>query len=148
MASWATVADVAEITGSTVTDEKVDLAQSMIEVRIGRIGDQTAYISTRDLAWLKRAVSFQAAWLNAHPDVLTRLDATSVAQDGASAQVRGDGLVLAPLAKTALRRVSWRGSRSVHTPSVYRTRASVVYPAAEGVVAVFDYPDEDWEPLR
>lgn len=147
MAAWATAADVAEITGATVPDETVALAQSVIEARVGRLGDQTAVISTRDLGWLKRAVAFQSAWLTAHPDVLTRIDATSVSQDGASTQVRGDGLVLAPLAKAAIRRVSWRGSRSIYTPSVFRTRAGIAYPAADGVVAVRDYPGENWAPL-
>jgi hypothetical protein len=55
--------------------------------------------------------------------------------------------VLAPLAKAALRRVSWRGSRSIYTPSVFRAGARVAYPIAEGVVAVHDYPGEEWRQL-
>lgn len=139
--AWALLTDVTEITGVTVTAGQLAQAQAQIEVRIGRLGAATSRIGTADLMWLKRAVSYQAAWLKANPDVVSRMDVTQFNQDGASATVRGDGLVLAPLAKRALRHVSWRGTRSVHTDSVYSTGGAPFYPAAEGVVAIMEDTD-------
>lgn len=67
----------------------------------------------RDLYWLRQAVAFQAAWLADTPDYLERNDVESASQDGQSVTLKQDALVLAPLARRAIKKLSWRGSRSI-----------------------------------
>ncbi|MCX5522203.1 hypothetical protein OG342_04880 [Streptomyces bobili] len=115
--AWATAQDVIDATGVTVTDQQLVQAQADIEIFTNRIYDDTSRIRTRDLYWLGRAVARQAAWLAGQFGLETRLDATQIQQDQVSTTVQGDGLVLAPMAARALRRVSWMRSRTVHIRS-------------------------------
>lgn len=145
-AAWATIAEVSEITGITVDDGQLARAQGVIELAVGRTADAT-HIGARDLRWLKRAVAYQAAWMKDQADYFTRLDVDRSSQDGASQDYRGRQ-DLAPLAKTALRKVTWRRSRSVSTESTvggpYRGH---YYLGVEGVFAVHDYPADAWRRL-
>ena len=115
--AWATAQDVTDSTGVTVTDQQLVQAQKNIEVFTNRIYADTARIRTRDLHWLGQAVAYQAAWIAGQFGLETRLDATQIQQDQVSTTLQGDGLVLAPMAARALRRVSWMRSRTVHIRS-------------------------------
>lgn len=115
--AWASAQDVIDATGVSVTDQQLAQAQSDIEIFTNRIWDDTARIRTRDLYWLGRAVARQAAWLAGQFGLETRLDATQIQQDQVSTTLQGDGLVLAPMAARAMRRVSWMRSRTVHIRS-------------------------------
>ncbi|MDQ0758700.1 hypothetical protein [Streptomyces canus] len=115
--AWASAQDVITATGVTVTDQQLAQAQSDIEIFTNRIWDDTPRIRARDLYWLGRAVARQAAWLAGQFGLETRLDATQIQQDQVSTTLQGDGLVLAPMAARALRRVSWMRSRTVHIRS-------------------------------
>jgi hypothetical protein len=115
--AWATAQDVIDATGVTVTDQQLAQAQTAIEVFTNRIYADTARLRTRDLYWLGRAVAYQAAWLAGQFGLETRLDATQIQQDQVSTTLTGDGLVLAPMAKRALQRVSSMRSRTVHVRS-------------------------------
>lgn len=115
--AWCTAQDVTNATGVTVTDQQLAQAQSDIEIFTNRIYADTARIRTRDLHWLGQAVARQAAWLAGQFGLETRLDATQIQQDQVSTSLQGDGLVLAPMAARALRRVSWMRSRTVHIRS-------------------------------
>jgi hypothetical protein len=122
--SWATGQDVVTLTGHPADEEKLAQAQSLIELAIGRTEDTaTVEISARDLVWLKRAVAYQSTWMAGQSDLFTRLDVTQLAQDGMSATFKDGALVISPLAKTALKRLSWMGgTRSIaiepHQPKV------------------------------
>jgi hypothetical protein len=115
--AWATPQQVINVTGVSVTDQQLAQAQDDIEIFTGRVYDDTARIRPRDLYWLGRAVARQAAWLAGQFGLETRLDATQIQQDQVSTTLQGDGLVLAPMAARALRRVSWMRSRTVHIRS-------------------------------
>jgi hypothetical protein len=115
--AWASAQDVLNATGVSVTEPRLAQAQSDIEIFSNRIYADTARIRTRDLYWLGRAVARQAAWLVGQFGLETRLDATQIQQDQVSTTLTGDGLVLAPMAARALRRVSWMRSRTVHIRS-------------------------------
>lgn len=115
--AWATAQQVINTTGVTVTDAQLAQAQDDIEIFTNRIWDDTPRIRTRDLYWLGRAVARQAAWLAGQYGLETRLDATQIQQDQVSTTLQGDGLVLAPMAARALKRVSWMRSRTVHVRS-------------------------------
>lgn len=144
---WATASDVEEITGITVTDAQLSQAQAQIELRVGRTASQTSTLRTSALVWLRLAVAYQAAWMTAQPDLYTRSEVDSVSQDGASVRWKPDGQMLAPLARRALKRLGWKGTRSSHVDSVFDRPLGITYPAAEGVGGVHDFAD-DLEPWR
>lgn len=128
--AWATKDDVKSVTGKTVTDADVALATSGIELTTGLIAEVARPdITRRDLYWLRQAVCFQAAWVADAPDYLERNDVAAASADGQSANGQhGDWLILAPLARRALKRLSWRGTRSIR-PVPVDDRGRVRVPA-------------------
>jgi len=147
---WATPADVAEIAGAEVTDAQIRQAQAVVELRVGRTAEATPHIRGRDLRWLKQAVAYQAVWMADQPDLFTRSETSGpVIQDGIHISQTPQAQTMAPLALVALRRLSWRGNRSVHTESTLRTVRGEANPAALGVGAVYDYDGyERWRSER
>lgn len=113
--SWATTSDVQRLTGKVVQDTDVDQATGIIEIVSGADADllDATNLSARNLKWLRYAVAYQCAFMVDHPDYFTRMDVTQMTQDGSSATLRADGLVLAPNARRCLKRLSWRGVRTV-----------------------------------
>ena len=147
---WASESDVSEITGITVTAETLARAQSTIEVIVGRVESElsTANMRGSDKVWLKKAVAYQAAWMSDQPDLFTRSSVEALGgASGDSVKFSPDGQTLAPFARKALRRLGWKGTRSIYTPSTLWPDGPKRYPAAEGVVAVQDYAGEQWKPL-
>lgn len=112
---WATKADVATLTGATVSDAKVAQAQAAIETVTGIVVDEAAWalLSAPDARWLRNAVAYQAAFMAASPDYFERQRITSGGQDGQSATFAAEAHELAPMARKALRKLSWKGSRVV-----------------------------------
>ena len=104
------------MTGVTVTAAQLAQAQIVIDIFSGRTYAAEPRTGSRDKAWLKAAVAYQAAWMPTQPDLFGRLDYTAVP---GAAPVTGTGMVLAPMAKWALRRVSWLKSRSLHVRSPF-----------------------------
>lgn len=117
--AWADAVTTAEITGVELTDQQLLQAQAMVEVFVGRTYDQTSRLRPRDVYWLGRAVAFQAVWAAEQPGLLANLDLTANTQDGVSATLKEDALVLAPMAARAINRLSWRKSRTVHVRSPF-----------------------------
>jgi hypothetical protein len=114
MAVWASADDVNTLLGVTVDDATRNIAANVIGLKCGLIEDvERTDMSDRDAYWLKLAVCYQAAWLAAQPDFLERSTVTNASQDGQSASFGPDALELAPLARVALKRLSWRGNRVV-----------------------------------
>lgn len=113
---WATVADVDDIAGVTVTDRQLRTARGVIETLIGLFESvDRPDISDRDREWLRRAVAYEAAFVKDNPDLFSRIDVTSASQDGESVSFRNvDAHMLAPLARKCIRRLSWRG---LHRPA-------------------------------
>lgn len=118
-ASWAQAADVLTYTGTSVTDAQVMQAQAIVDMFSARTYDAAARIGTRDLHWLKLAVAYQARWIVDQPDLFSRLDYATVPGASRPAEIKDDALLIAPLAKRALRRVSWLRSRSLHVRSAF-----------------------------
>lgn len=114
MAEWASIADIAAATGATVSALVRTQAAQAIELHTGLIEAVVREdISDRDLYWLKLAVCYQAAWIEAQPDYLERTAVTQASQDGQSAMYGPDALTLSPLARRALKKLSWRGPRAI-----------------------------------
>lgn len=107
---WASIADVLEVTGKTVTAAERGIAVRSLEPIIGVIeAVDRPDISDRDRYWLKLATCYQAAFVLDNPDLFSRADVTSASQDGESANFRNvDAHLLAPLARKCIRRLSWR----------------------------------------
>lgn len=109
---WVTDKEVSTLTGATVDDATIAQAQGVIELRTGVLAEQFPALWGRDARWLARAVAYQAAFMAEHPDMFSRMGVDSLGQDGQSMSGRGSYLTLAPLARVAIRRLSWKGTRS------------------------------------
>lgn len=107
---WATVSDVKNVTGKVVTQDQLSQGCRVLETLTGMIeGVDRPDTTDRDRHWLKLAAAYEAAFVKDNPDLFSREDTTSVAQDSASATFRNvDSHLLAPLARKAIRRLSWR----------------------------------------
>jgi hypothetical protein len=140
--AWATPQQVLDATGVSVTGQQLAQAQSDIEIFTNRIYADTERIRARDLHWLGQAVARQAAWLAGQFGLETRLDATQIQQDQVSTSLQGDGLVLAPMAARALRRVSGMRSRTVHIRSAFESAGVAVNPLADA-----SDDQQAWTPL-
>jgi hypothetical protein len=144
--SWASSEDVARITGISVTSAVVEQAQAVIDIHAARTYDARDRTGSRDQRYLQLAVAYQAAWMKSQPDYFQRMDLTGVTGPGAATGIAGlapTGMVLAPSARWALRRVSWLKSRSLHT------RAAFTDAGATFANPLVDSEDDDgaWAPL-
>lgn len=143
--TWATVNDVADITGETVDANIVQLANFVVETHARRLYElDITRVSARDAVWLKRTVAFQAAWLPGQPDLLTRLNIQEISEAGRATVLDKTALELAPLAKRTLNNCSFRRSRSLHVRSPF-----VDGPGRAGVSSVSEASDpyERWRPM-
>lgn len=140
--TWATAADVLALTGAQgVTDEEVTQANAIVELFTSRLYiEAVARTGSRDVEWMRRAVAYQVPWMRAQPDLYERLDLSTM--DGLG--VKEMALVLAPLTKQALNKVSWRRSRSLHVRSPF-----VDGPGAVSGNALSEGNDryEPWSPM-
>lgn len=107
--AWATTGDVELYTGSMVDDGELARAQDLIELFAGTTFLANDNISDTNLRRLNRAVCYQAAWMQAHPDVYTNVDVDN-ASDGSTSYTPShvNAALLAPLAKRHLDRLTWR----------------------------------------
>jgi hypothetical protein len=142
--TWATVQDVADITGETVDANILRLANYIVEVHARRIYElDTERVGVRDTHWLKRTVAWQAVWLPDQHDLLTRLNIKEIAEAGRATVLDETALELAPLAKRTLGNCSWRRSRSGRVQSAFTDgQGPSTNPAAEA--NDFYHP---WRPL-
>lgn len=119
--AWATTGEVLTYTGITVTEAEIQQAQFMVEMFADVTED--AIVSTKNLRFLKMATAYQAAWITEHPDLFTHVDVSTMLQDGLQF-TRGheNATLLAPMARRAINRLSWRRNRSIKIrPSKRRT---------------------------
>ncbi|MCU1617788.1 MAG: hypothetical protein JWO98_5328 [Frankiales bacterium] len=138
---WATLTDIENLLGVTVDAKARMVAVNAIELTTGAIeAVPRPLMYDRDRYWLKLAVCYQAAWIASQPDYLERNAVTAVSQDGQSATgANAEWLILAPLARKALKRVSWRGPRKMavgtdRTTSFAGGDDSIDRPLLPGVV--------------
>jgi hypothetical protein len=114
--TWATAAETLTYTGIDVTDAEVAQAQFIVELFADTTEDASdaGLISSKNLRFLKMAVAYQAAWITEHPDLFTHVDVSTMLQDGLQF-TRGheNAMVLAPFARRAINRLSWKRNRSI-----------------------------------
>src|SRR5215207_10195787 len=116
--AWATADDLLNYLGVTLQDARfLTLANTDITVYANRSESASAAISNRDLLALKLATCYQAAWLPAQSDALSRVNIESSTVDGESVRFRSEAQQnLAPGAIRALKNLSWKGSRTLTIP--------------------------------
>lgn len=125
MTTWCTTDDVVTFANTVVQDALLTQAGATIDVACARPYDVyvagvldggVSQIRSTDLYWLKLACAYQAAWMAAQPDLYGRSEVKSIGRGTGSLLLGDEALVLAPLAKRALNRVSFLKSRSLHVP--------------------------------
>lgn len=116
---WATPANVLQITGAVVDTDDIVRAEAVIDGFTG--AKQTESHTDHDLYYLRQAVAFQAAWAAEQPDLFSRHDVSNLNQDGLSFTTRdAASLMLAPLARLSLARLSWVGNKRIRVANPSR----------------------------
>lgn len=165
MATWASPSETLAYTRISVSQDNLDAAQAMIELFADVIYNQTvdasggALISAKNLRLLKMATAYQAAWMTEHPDLFTHTDIQSINQDGIFyVHQHENSYLLAPMARRALKRLSWMRNKNIRVrPSARRVIGkSYVDGSERGEFQVMDRyfantPEQDdaleWEDL-
>jgi hypothetical protein len=146
--TWATVGDVVAYTGITASAAQVAQAQAIIELFADTTTDASdaGNVSPKNLRLLKQAVSYQAAWITQHPDAFTNIDLTNFNQDQVSGQLgHANALILAPLAKRCIDRLSWKRIRPLRIGP--RGGYGGIPRTMNLTSAVADDDDPRWQPL-
>lgn len=116
---------IADKLGLSVSAEDIARAQTVIETIMDvNLSDAEIFADNllRDQRSLQRAVMWQTAFLNEHPDALTRMSDVAQARSNDVAIVFKEGIedgYLSPLAAKSLARLSWygrTGGTSIPTP--------------------------------
>jgi len=113
--SWCTPEQANNITNKdNFTQSELDFAYQIVELFVNVTTDAQATIKPRDLRNLRKAEAFHALWLRSQVDYTSRTDVDQITQDGVSfSKADPDAHTLAPLAKLAIQRLSWRQSRAM-----------------------------------
>lgn len=125
-AIYVTVDDVLDITGKAVDTTSLRAAQHVIEMYVNRT--DSTHMKAKDLHWLSLAVAYQAVYMDEHPELFTTLDVAALSQGDISVTYR-ESIVdahVAPLARMAIRRLSWMRTRSIQTESHFTKAADEV----------------------
>lgn len=116
---WATAANVLSLTGKIVTEQTALEASAVIDIYANRTEAASGGMSPRDLGWLQRATSFQAAWMPTQPGYHQRNAYQQVTQDGMQIVYGKEWQIsLAPLAARALKNLSWKATRTQRVVSI------------------------------
>ena len=114
---FATVAEVKTITGKIVDAALVSRAQYAIEAYIGKF--EAEITETKDIEILKRAVSYQSAYMLNNEDIVFEQMAVSTTgqNDAYTSFKQGDSAApfIAPMAVMICNRLSFIKTRSVYT---------------------------------
>lgn len=146
--TWATTSDVTTYTGFNATAAQVEQAQAVIEMFADTTTDASdaGNISPKNLRLLKLAVAYQATWITQHPDAFTNIDLTNFNQDQVSGTLaHANALILAPLAKRCIDRLSWKRIRPLR---IGRMAGGGQIPRTMNLTsATADEDDPRWRPL-
>lgn len=118
---FTTVEEVDTLTGYTVENATIHMAQSIVEAYIGKVEVEVS--DANDLALLAKATAYQAAYMvNDAARVFEQISAQQIMQFGQMMTFRADqpeSPFVAPLAIMACRKLSWKRLRSVKTGSIF-----------------------------
>jgi hypothetical protein len=125
MGTWGTAEEASAITNASLTTGDLVAANELLEIWVGvrptdRIKEKISSQSKRNLRLLQKAEAYQAAWMKEKPALFERSDTDNVIQDTLQfSKGDVDMHLIAPAAKAAIQRISWRSSRTIDplTPS-------------------------------
>lgn len=146
--TWATTSDVITYTGCNATAAQVEQAQAVIEMFADTTLDASAAgnISPKNLRLLKLAVAYQAGWITQHPDAFTNIDVSNYNQDQVSGTLaHANALILAPLAKRCIDRLSWKRIRPLRIGM--RSGGGQIPRTMNLTSTTADEDDPRWRPL-
>ena len=146
--TWATTGDVVAYTGVTAAAAQVGQAQAVVEMFADTTIDASdaGNISPKNLRLLKMATAYQAAWITQHPDAFTNVDLTNYNQDQVSGTLaHANALILAPLAKRCIDRLSWKRIRPLRIGA--RGGFGQIPRTMNTTSAVMDDNDPRWQAL-
>lgn len=122
MVAWATPEQVKDITGAVINETDIAIAQGIVDLHAS-IESEFVDLETmwpKDISRLKKAVSYQAKFMDSQVEVLGRQDVKGVSQDGVSATFNTvDSVALAPLARKAIEQLSWKRPRGLRAQRRY-----------------------------
>jgi hypothetical protein len=114
---FATTTNVKDITGKIVNNQLVTRAQYVIETYIGKL--EAEVTKARDVELLRRAVSYQSAYMVDNEDIVyEQMSVSTTGQNDAYTTFRNNDKAspwIAPLAVMACSKLSFVRSRSIHT---------------------------------
>jgi len=117
----ATTTDVLELTNRNLNQSLINRAQAIIEMYIDKF--EIEITNERDIELVKRAVSYQAAYMDENEDIVfEQISASTISQNDASTTFKAGDQVspwIAPLAVMACKKLSFNSSRSITTGKVY-----------------------------
>lgn len=118
--AWCTVDDVMGTTGQTVDITDVMQAQIIVEGFINRVWRSTDS-THRDFVWLKRAVVYQALFVNQHPEIFSMMDVASLQQDVLSTTFRDEAsFYVAPLTQMFCQRLYRAANTTIRMNSAFQ----------------------------
>lgn len=145
--SWASIAETLTYTQITVTQADIESAQFMVELFADTTEDVT--VSSKNTRLLKMAVAYQAAWISDHPDIFTHVDVSTMLQDGIQfTQGHANAGLLAPMAKRAIDRLSWKRNRNIKIRPKKKVRNRQIWQFGGNGSSSADYEygtDSQWE---
>lgn len=114
---FATATDVKSVTGKIVTNDLIQRAQYVIEAFVGKF--EAEVTDTKDIEIMKRAVSYQSAYMLNNEDIVYEQMkiSTSGQSDSYTSFRAGDDLspFIAPMAVIICAKLSFMKNRSVYT---------------------------------
>lgn len=117
----ATTTDVLDLTNRNLSQSLINRAQAIIEMYVNKF--EAEITNERDLELAKRAVSYQATYMDENEDIVfEQISASTISQNDASTTFKqGDQVSpwIAPLAVMACKKLSFISSRSISTGKVY-----------------------------
>jgi hypothetical protein len=119
MAWGVSTADVLATTGASATTAQIAAADSIVTIYVNRDSSASGSMAPRDLASIKAAVAWQAAWMLSQPNLAGRSQFDNLSQDGLSVSSSAEwAKILSPIAARSLKNLTWKGSRTLRTPNV------------------------------
>jgi len=111
---FASADEVYELTGFSVDDRTIRIAQGMVEMAAGRVEGEITRPS--DLTWMKYAIAYQAAYIEEDPKKIFEQANIESVSDTNNKVVFGDRpAYLSPLTVDCIKRLSFRGNRTIQT---------------------------------
>lgn len=128
---FTTIEHTAQLTGYTVDNDLLAMAQGVLETYIGKV--EAEIEDAVDKALLANATAYQAAYMQEnYSTVFGQVPITRSTVMGASvALADSSSPYIAGLARMACSKLSWRRSRSVHTGPLTDNPSSLGYVPLE-----------------